>query len=223
VSVLVTGANRGIGLALAQTYAKTGETVLATARHPADAAALKATGAEVFALDVTDTASVATLAGALRGRPIDLLINNAGIIGPDSRGVLDTDLDAFRQTLDVNTLGPLRVTQALMPSLRLAKGAKIAVISSQMGSLDGAKANHIAYRASKAAVNKLVRGLATELEREGIAVASLHPGWVRTDMGGAGADIDPATSAAGIKAVLDRLDLASTNRFWNYDGRTLAW
>jgi NAD(P)-dependent dehydrogenase (short-subunit alcohol dehydrogenase family) len=223
VSVLVTGANRGIGLALAQTYAKAGETVLATARHPADAAALKATGAEVFALAVTDTASVATLAGALRGRPIDLLINNAGIIGPDSRGVLDTDLDAFRQTLDVNTLGPLRVTQALMPSLRLAKGAKIAVISSQMGSLDGAKANHIAYRASKAAVNKLVRGLATELEREGIAVASLHPGWVRTDMGGAGADIDPATSAAGIKAVLDRLDLASTNRFWNYDGRMLAW
>ncbi len=147
-----------------------------------------------------------------------------GRIGPQGPSSLETDFDGFLNTLKINTLGPLRVTQALLPNLRLSKAApRVAIISSRMGSLSYAKSDDIAYRASKAAVNKIAQALATDLAPEGIAVASIHPGWVRTDMGGADADIDPVTSAEGVKAVIDGLSVANTGRFWNYDGTERAW
>jgi NAD(P)-dependent dehydrogenase (short-subunit alcohol dehydrogenase family) len=133
------------------------------------------------------------------------------------------DFPGFLATLDVNVLGPLRVAQALLPNLRRAPSAKLGVISSRMGSMASAQPGQLAYRASKAAVNKLVQGLASELAGEGIAVVALHPGWVRTDMGGPGADIDVATSAAGLRRVLDGLSLATTGGFRAYDGETLDW
>ena len=219
-TILITGANRGIGLELARQYEAAGDTVIRTMRDPDKAEPEIGT---VLPLDVTDEASVEALAAALKGQAIDLLINNAGIAGPSRQSSTDMDFDGFAAVLDANVLGPLRVTQALLPNLRKARGARIAVISSKMGQLATALPGHVAYRASKAAVNKVFQVLATDLTAEGIAVAMLHPGWVRTDMGGAGADIDVATSAAGIRAVLDKLDMTTTGRFTTYAGEALEW
>lgn len=219
-TVLITGANRGIGLELAKQYAAAGDTVFRTMREHD-----KADGpvGELLPLDVASDASAAALGNMLKGRPIDLLINNAGVIGPDAAHQTSTDMDfaGFQAALDTNVLGPLRVTQALLPNLRAAKAAKVAVISSQMGQLSSKQSGFVAYRASKAAVNKVFQCLATDLAGEGIAVAMLHPGWVRTDMGGAGADLDVSESAAGIRKVLAALDVATTGRFTAWDGRTL--
>lgn len=180
-------------------------------------------GVEVLELDVSDYASVAALARALSAVEIDLLINNAGVIGPSQQSARQMDFSGFAEALAINTLGPLRVTQALLPNLRRAPNAKLAVLTSKMGSLSYAKSDRVAYRASKAAANKVTQCLATDLQEEGIAVAAIHPGWVRTEMGGADADIDAAESAVGIRMVIANISLSNTGRFWNYDGTELAW
>lgn len=218
--VVITGGNRGIGLHLAALYADAGDDVVLGIRRPDKARDLPGT---VLPLDVADGESVSRFATALGRRAVDILINNAAIIGPDRQSALDTDFDGFMEVLNVNTLGPLRVTQALLPDLRKAEAAKVVVLTSRMGSLSYAKSNQVAYRASKAAANKAVQCLATDLAEEGIAVAAVHPGWVRTDMGGPSADIEPKESARGVKAVIDALSSATTGRFWNYDGSQIAW
>jgi NAD(P)-dependent dehydrogenase (short-subunit alcohol dehydrogenase family) len=220
--VFITGGARGIGYELARLYLDAGWRVIVGVRD-LGAARERLPGAEAVALDVTDADSVAAAAAALAGTPLDVLVNNAGVIGPERQSSTDMDFDGFAQTLAVNTLGPLRVTSALLPMLRLAEGAKVIVVSSQMGALSQARSDHLAYRASKAAVNKVVQGLATDLAQEGIAVASVHPGWVRTEMGGSGADLEPIESARSVKAVIAGLDLSRTGRFFNYDGSRLAW
>ncbi len=224
-TILITGANRGIGRELARQYAAEGHEIIRTMRGGHEPDDLPGT---VLRLEVTDAQSVADMAAALKNRTIDLIINNAGVIGPDMarQTSLDMDFDGFLRTLEINTLGPLRVTQALLPNLRAAGNARIAVISSRMGQLDGTfggPSGFVAYRASKTAVNKVFQCLAADLKGEGIAVAMLHPGYVRTDMGGPGADIDVADSAAGIRKVLAGLDLANTGCFVAYDGTPLAW
>jgi len=222
-TILITGANRGIGLELARQYAAAGHDVIRTARGHDRAE--KSVG-ELLPLDVTNDASVAALADMLAGRPIDLVINNAGVSGPDPAHQSSTDMDfaGFLSVLDANVIGPLRVTQALLPNLRAAKGAKVAVVSSRMGQFNNEwLSGFVAYRASKAAVNKVFQILAADLKAEGIAVAMLHPGWVRTDMGGPGADLDVSESAAGIIEVLAGLDVATTGRFTAYNGEALAW
>ncbi len=221
-TILITGANRGIGLELAKQYAAAGDTVIRAIRSAQDAAGVPG---QTMALDVTSDESVAELAVSLGGQPIDLLINNAGVIGPDGAHQTSTEMNfpGFLATLDANTLGPLRVTQVLLPNLRAAKGAKVAVVSSQMGQLSAKTPGFVAYRASKAAVNKVFQCLAEDLKAEGIAVAMLHPGWVRTDMGGPGADLDVSDSAAGIRKVLADLDIGTTGRFTAWDGRVLDW
>lgn len=219
-TILIAGANRGIGLELARQYAREGHDVIRCIRG-----ADKAGGAigEVQPLDVTDDASVAALAQALAGRPIDLVIASAGVIGPEAQSATEMDFPGFLATLDTNVLGPLRVVQALLPNVRAAGHGRVAVISSQMGSFQSTHPNFIAYRASKAAVNKVFQCLAGAFREDGIAVVALHPGWVRTDMGGPGADISVETSAAGIRKVLDDLDLGRTGRFYAYDGTELEW
>ena len=224
--VLVTGAGRGIGLELARHYAAEGWTVLATVRQAARAAALRALPGriKVLELEVTDPASVAALARTLDGRPIDLLINNAGIYGPDSPEPGSFDYPAWEHVLAVNTFGPVRVTEALLPNLRAGKGRTVASLTSLMGSIgDNTGGGALFYRSSKAALNAAMKTLAIALRPERFTVVVLHPGWVRTDMGGPAAPLDPPTSAAGLARVIGRLGPDDTGRFLNYDGRELPW
>ena len=221
-TVLITGAARGIGLELCRAYQAAGFHVIATVRNIVEAKKLLPQ-AELIECEVTDPASVSDLQKQMQGKTIDILINNAGILGSDRQTSTDMDFDGFLEILAVNTVAPLRIVQAVLPALRRAKQAKVATISSNIGSFSTASSDRMAYRASKAAANKIVQCLATDFRPMGIAVASLHPGWVKTDMGGTSADITPTQSAQGIKAVMDKLTLSTTGRFWNYDGSELKW
>lgn len=221
--VLVTGANRGIGLEFARQYAEAGWHVIGTARRPGEATDLAATGAEVVALDVTDPESVATLARDLAGRPIDLLINNAGIGGrvPSIDG-----LDAARveAVLAVNLLGPMRVTSALLPNLRAGARKQIVAISSQLGSIAGnARGGYYGYRESKAGLNMFIRSLAAELRPEGFTCVVISPGWVQTDMGGPQATLTAPQSVAGMRTMIDGLTTERSGHFYGHDGAEIEW
>lgn len=205
--VLITGCNRGIGAALMTTAKAAGQDPIGTTRDGrGDTIALT--------LDRPDTIA-AQLAGI---GPIDVLMNNAGVIGPDRQSPLDMDFAGFAETLNVNTLSPLAVALAVLPKLRESKAPKIITVSSQMAWMGYRKADRIAYRASKAAVNNVMQGLATMLEPENIPVALVDPGWVRTDMGGAQADEDPVAVAIGILAIADRLTMRDTGKFFRFTG-----
>lgn len=228
-SVLITGANRGIGLALARGFAMRGDHVVATCRSPDHATELGALAASpgssvrVLALDVTDPAQIEAARAALGDAPLGVLVNNAGVMGPARQSTLDMDFDGWRRAFEVNTIAPLRMVQAFLPNLRRAPGAKILTVSSRMGSLAYNRSDRIAYRSSKSAVNKVMQGLATDLRGEGIAVGVVHPGWVATDMGGNSADLPPDISAAGIVRVIDKMRPVDSPRFYNYDGSELPW
>jgi NAD(P)-dependent dehydrogenase (short-subunit alcohol dehydrogenase family) len=226
--VLITGANRGIGLALTRACLARGDTVTAACRDPGSASGLKVLATAhpgrlaIVALDVTSGESVAAAAKAVSG-PVDVLINNAGIYGPrDRQGAFETDFAAWAQVLDVNTLGPLRVTQAFLPHLEQARG-KVCTVTSRMGSLAGDNSGAIAYRSSKAAVNKAMLVMAAALKPKGIAVLLIHPGWVKTDMGGTGADIAPDVSAEGILKRIEALTLERSGAFEDHSGAPIAW
>jgi NAD(P)-dependent dehydrogenase (short-subunit alcohol dehydrogenase family) len=227
--VLITGANRGIGLALVRSLAMRGDRVIATCRAPDQAADLSALAAspglriDVLRMDVGDPDSIRASQAAVGDRPIDILVNNAGVIGPRRQSTLDMDFDGWLHAFEINTLSPLRVVQTFLPNLRRAQGARILTVSSRMGSLAYNRSDRIAYRSSKAAVNKVMQGLATDLRGEGIAVSVVHPGWVATDMGGNTADLSPDVSAAGIVRVLDKMRVLDSPRFYNYDGSELPW
>jgi NAD(P)-dependent dehydrogenase (short-subunit alcohol dehydrogenase family) len=224
-TMLITGVGRGIGHEVARQALSRGWSVIGSVRREADAGTLKdLAGARFRALifDVRDGDAVEAAAATVDG-PIDILLNCSGIIGPGRQSVLDMDFDGFAETLEVNTVGPLRVTHAFLPHLRRSAHARIVTLSSWMGSMSHDRSDRIAYRASKAAVNKVMQGLAAELKPAGIAVATAHPGWVRTDMGGQHADISAEESAGGILELCERLDIASTGHFWNWDGQHLAW
>lgn len=224
---LITGIGRGIGRELARVLLHRGERVIGTLRDLDQAssewsAPLASGQLTLLALDVRDEGSIKEAAEQL-DEPVDVLVNNAGIIGPQRQSTLDMDFEGFLDTLRVNTLGPLRIVQAFLPHLRRAKAPRIVTISSRMGSLSYAKSDRIAYRASKAAVNKVVQGLATDLQPEGIVAVSVHPGWVRTDMGGSGADISVQDSAAGLVRFIDRLDLGDTGGFFDWQGEPIPF
>lgn len=222
--MLITGAARGIGRALAHLAALEGIAVINLVRRRP---AVPLPGEAFDGVDVVDPEALARVAAALADRPVDLLVNNAGIIGPDRQSTLDMDFDGFRRTLEVNTLAPLRVAQAFLPNLRAARDrsgiARLVTLTSAMGRMSYAKSDQIAYRASKSAVNKVMQGLATDLAREGIAVRLVHPGWVRTDLGGRDADISVEESAAGVFARAWEFGLADTGTFVDYQGETVPW
>lgn len=228
-TVLITGANRGIGLELTRHYLARGETVIATCRAPAEATALTdlARGTDklsILPLAVTDAASIEAAKAAIGQGVIDILINNAGIIGPQRQSTLDMDFDGWLTTFDVNTLGPLRVLQAFLPNLQRSAWPRVLTISSRMGSLTASPAtDRIAYRSSKAALNRVMIAAAGDLRSRNIAVAVAHPGWVKTDMGGAQAAVTPTESAAGLIEVVDRMTLSNTPNFFDYTGETLTW
>jgi NAD(P)-dependent dehydrogenase (short-subunit alcohol dehydrogenase family) len=215
VTVLVTGANRGIGRGLLDHYRAAGRPALGTARAP---------DADLLPLDVTDPVSHTRLAESLAGRPLDLLVCNAGVY-LDRGHRLETgfDPDLWARTFATNVTGVFLSVQALLPNLRAAASAKIAILSSQMASHTRAPGGSYIYRASKAAALNLGRNLAADLRPEGIAVGIYHPGWVRTDMGGPGGEIDTHTAVRGLAARFDTLSLDTTGAFEDWDGRRMPF
>ncbi|MFO7857253.1 MAG: SDR family oxidoreductase [Paracoccaceae bacterium] len=222
-TVLVTGASRGIGLALARRAAARGDTVIACARDPEAADLAGLDGVRREPVDVADPETCAALARRLEGETIDLLICNAGVyVG---RGRIDDAAFApedWAGTFAVNVAGVFHTVRALRPLMR-RPGGRIAVISSRMGSNAEAGGGSYIYRASKAAATNLATNLALDLKPEGIAVASYHPGWVRTDMGGDAADISVGESAAGLLTRFDALDLETSGVFEAWDGRRIPF
>ena len=222
-TVLITGANRGIGLELAREYAAAGWHVIGTARKPDAATELKALGAEVVQLDVTDQDSVDGLAGDLRGRPIDMLVNNAGIQLLMWK-LEDVDIDKYNRTLAVNTVGPVRVTLALLPNLRAGDRKLIVNMTSDISSIaNNTSGGFYGYRESKAALNMFTRSLAAELGPESFICVVLHPGWVQTDMGGSKAPITVQESVHGILKVVAGLSPDDNGTFLTYAGERIAW
>ncbi len=225
-TVLITGASRGIGLEFARSYGEAGWTVIATVRDAAGADRLAGLAGSVTpaVLDVADPASVAILAERLKGVALDLLIANAGQYGPRGYRLGHIPYAAWQEVLTVNTMGSMRVIEAFLDALRAGQGRRIAAITSKMGSMaDNMSGGNYLYRSSKAALNAAMRSVALDLAPEGFAVATVHPGWVKTDMGGPGALIDTATSVAGMRRVIDGVTVETTGRFWNYDGREIPW
>ena len=222
--VLVTGANRGIGLALARAWAERGERVIATARRPWEADALTGVAARVEALDVTQPASVATLADKLTDEAVDLLVHNAGILVNDRIG--DVDPADVLEQLDVNAVGPLRVSLALRPHLQRAADAgrvpRTVFISSVMGSLaENTEGGWYGYRSSKAAANAVMRNLHADLDPW--PVVALHPGYVQTRLTGGAGHISPETSAADLVKLIDRFDASMSGGFFDRFGEPLPW
>lgn len=221
-NILITGANRGIGLALTKAYRANGDMVIATVRDPSAADALRETGAEIVKLDVTSDHSVEVLKNLLNGMAIDVLINNAGMSNSESFGALD--YGTFARVMDTNVFGPLRVTEALVDNLKAGQAKKVASISSQMGSISTVNTPWgIPYRTSKAALNMAMRCVAIDLSLYGITTLVVHPGIVETDLGGKGAPVKPDESAAGIKSVIAAAENTGELQFKDYQGRDLPW
>jgi NAD(P)-dependent dehydrogenase (short-subunit alcohol dehydrogenase family) len=224
-TVLITGANRGIGLELAKQYAGDGWSVIATVRDPQNADGLNALKGDIRieALEVTDEKRIQALAKALEGTAIDVLLNNAGML-TGYEGFGETDTESWLKTLHVNSVAPLKLTEALVEHVAASQLKKVAAITSGMGSIGShASTGAYAYRSSKAALNMVMVTAANELRSRGISIAVISPGWVRTDMGGAGAPLDVKQSAAGIRKVIDKLNVGISGQFFNHSGENLPW
>ncbi len=223
-TILITGANRGIGLEFVTQYAAEGADIIACCREPAKAEALRAIKGKVrvMALDVADARSVAALKDALGDTPIDILINNAGVGSRDSaKGLIDSD--AWLKIFAVNSVAPVAVASALHGNLKAGHDKKLVTITSQLGSIANHGGGAFPYHASKAAVNSFMVGLAKAWAADGIAVGIFHPGWVQTDMGGAGAPVTPAQSVTGLRARIAELNTANSGAFRDYAGKALPW
>jgi NAD(P)-dependent dehydrogenase (short-subunit alcohol dehydrogenase family) len=220
---LVTGANRGIGLAFARHLSERGDMVIATARHPEKARDLAKLSLRLEQLDVADEKSIASLARRIEDEPLDVLINNAafGKAGPGFGRLSREELDqAFR----VNAIGPVAVTQALLPNLRAGQRRAVVNLTSGLASIsENESGGWIAYRASKAALNQLTRTAAAELKKEGFICIVICPGWVKTDMGGPGASISSDDSVVAMLKVIDRLAPSDTGRFLDRHGKQIPW
>lgn len=228
-TVLITGANRGIGLKLTEQFALDEWQVIACCRNPHEAEQLQALAngypaIEIHALDVTNYSQMAALAEKLSGRPIDILLSNAGIFGSKGVGFGDVDAKEFRQVLEVNTIAPLMLVQNFVDHVAASQKKLVAVISSKVGSIaDNSGGGIYAYRSSKTAVNQVVKCLSIDLADRGISVISLHPGWVKTDMGGPNAEITTDQSVSGLKDILQSADLHQSGQFIEYDGNNIPW
>ncbi|MEP3199969.1 MAG: SDR family NAD(P)-dependent oxidoreductase [Lentilitoribacter sp.] len=217
--VLITGAARGIGYQLCKAALSDGSKVLGSVRSHSDADKLTNAFGENFTPLVFDVHDQEAVSKALSNiDELDILISNSGVIGPDDDSTITASIDEFHSVFEVNTIAPLRLAQLVLPKLKASNRPAILSISSQMSWMGYAKSDHISYRASKAALNKIMQGLSTDLAPENIPVCVVDPGWVRTDMGGENADNDPSDVAAGIWQVAKKLDMKKSGKFIQWTG-----
>ena len=222
-SILIIGASRGLGLEFVRQYRQEGWLTLGTCRSPEQDALLTSVGATALRLDVGDENGFANLAKALDGRSIDVCIYNAGVSGPKTTTTTAPEADAFDAVMQANVLGAMRAIPVVAPALARASGTFV-FISSRMGSIGlMASSGSVTYRASKAALNAVVKAASLEWGPKGVTCMTFHPGWVKTDMGGAEADIEPAVSIAGVRKVIANATPESNGRFFDYTGKELAW
>lgn len=230
-TLLITGANRGIGLEFSRQYAEDGWHVLACCRHPDKSDALKELAAQypelikIHPLDVADHAQIERLAQTLSKESIDLLINNAGIYPvSDASGFGHTNYAEWMSAFSINTMAPLKMAEAFAKQIARSKQKSIVTITSLMGSIaDNSSGGNYLYRSSKAAANMVVKSLAVDLRQQGITAVAFHPGWVKTDMGGPNAMISTAQSVTRMRQVISSLTLADSGKFFDYECNVLPW
>ena len=229
-NVLITGANRGLGLEFARQYLAGGWHVFAACRHPSSASELRRLAdasdrtLRIMALDVTDEASIGAAAAQLDGQAIDLLLNNAGVMGTRGQTIGNMDHEAWGKCLKPTPWALMRVPEAFVDQMARSGRKLIVTLTSGMGSLaDNTSGGSIAYRSSKAAVNMVMRSLAIDLAPLGITCVVVNPGWVQTDMGGTQATLSTAESVTKLKSLIETLGPAQSGKFFNYDGREYAW
>ena len=234
-TVLITGSNRGLGLEFTRQYCHAGWQVLAACRDPSAAPELAALterhpALELHRLDVRDFEAIDRLAQSLAGRPIDVLLNNAGVFGPRSVADHDPrqtfgamDYDIWAEVLRVNLMAPMKMSEALVANVAASAQKKIIAISSVEGSIERSRGGIYAYRSSKAALNMLMRSLARDLAGRGVVTAAFCPGWIRTRMGGDNAPLEAPPSIAGVRRVIDSLTPELSGRFWLWSGENLPW
>jgi len=228
--VLITGTSRGIGLELVRQYLQAGWRVHATCRSPERAldlgrlAAANRGNMSIHPLDVTEQRHIDAMASILNDEPLDLLINNAGVLGPKHQGFGHTDTDAWIYTFRVNAVAPLKLMEALADNLAASGQGIAAALGSRMGSIgENDSGGYYIYRSSKAALNAVIKSAALDLKSQGITVVALHPGWVRTAMGGPEAELDAVESVSRLRALLERLDITSSGEFYGPDGDGIPW
>jgi NAD(P)-dependent dehydrogenase (short-subunit alcohol dehydrogenase family) len=230
-TVVITGANRGLGLELAKAFAARGHTVIGGCRTPAAADELQVVTPHVHAVDTGDERSIADFVAAVGDQPVDVLVNNAGLsaeglgAGPDERDVLVLSPERFMGQMRINALGPMLLARELLPALRRSGRPRIVNISSQVGSMIvGSRIGRdVGYSASKAALNMVTVKLAWRLGDEGVIAVSIHPGYLRTAMGGANADLDPTEAAVQITDLIAGLTMEQSGRFLRWDGSEHPW
>lgn len=229
-TILITGANRGIGLEHVRRFAASGAQVFAAARSPTEATELQSLAAAhdgritVLAYDANDPEAPAQLKAALGDTPLDLLFANAGAMGDKGQSFGSVDVEQVLQLIRINALAPLKLVEALADHVARSQRRLIAFQSSLMGSVgDNGSGGYYAYRLSKGALNMIAKGVSNDLRSRGVIAVALHPGWVKTRMGGTGAPVSVEACVAGQQRLLDSLTPADSGRFFNYDGKELAW
>lgn len=228
-TVLITGTNRGIGYKFAEKFLLRGDRVLATCRNVEAAQELRQLGVAhpglvILELDLSSSESLQNLPNLLNGEAIDILLNNAGVYGPKNTSFGSVDGPTWASVLQINAIAPLLLTQLIIDNLRKGRDKKLLYVTSKMGSIDdnGGGGSYV-YRSSKTALNCVVKSLSIDLADEGFTAAVLHPGWVRTDMGGPNALIDTNTSVSGMMQVIESLGVEQSGSFFNYDGSIIPW
>ena len=229
MSILITGTNRGIGLEFVKHYLKNNEKVIATCRNrnsAKDLLELKNTTSNLslLELDVSKPNSIDEFTSKIANQPIDTFINNAGVFGPRNIEFGNFNAKEWLDVFNINTIAPLLITQKILKNLRLGKNKKLVFISSKVGSIeDNTGGGMYIYRASKTALNQVIKSLSIDLKEENFIVVALHPGWVQTDMGGSNALIDTKTSVKGMTEAIDNLTSKNSGKFYNYDGSAIPW
>lgn len=225
---LITGANRGIGLELTRQVLSQGHQVLATCRDPDKADELNALDSQgalqIVRCDIGKPEDINSLVDSLGGKAIDVLINNAGIYGPRDAVLGNLSREPWVEVMEIDLIAPMMLTQALLPNIQAGDAKRVAFLSSKMGSIaDNSSGGSYMYRTAKAALNQAIKSLAMDLQEQNIVALSLHPGWVRTAMGGPNGLIDTETSASGLLSVIHNATEKDSGAFIAYDGKRIPW